>query len=78
MPPSELQSQFPVFKRLVSSYRAHGYEMTEALAEAALTFSTGLGFLTFRDYLAAAAEHMGGDWDEVSAELLGRFIAHRK
>ena len=32
IPPEELQSQFPVFKRLVSSYRAHGYNGNEALA----------------------------------------------
>ena len=74
IPPEELQSQFPVFKRLVSSYRVHGYDETKALAEAVLTFSTGLGFLTFQEYLAAAVEDSGGEWTSLKPRLMGRFL----
>ena len=72
--PEELQTQFPVFKKLVSSYRGLGYSSNEALAEAALAFSTGLGFLTFQEYLQSAVDQEGGDWLEIRAMLMQRFL----
>ena len=73
--PQELQTQFPVFSRLVASYRALGLGETDALAEAVLAFSTGLGFLTFQTYLEAAVQHEGGDWDDLRPQLMRRFIS---
>ena len=73
--PEALQSDFPVFRRLVTSYEGLGYSATAALAEASLTFATGLGFLSFQGYLEAAVDARGGDWGEVRRELMGRFLA---
>ena len=72
--PEELQTQFPVFTTLTSSYQAIGYTKDEALAEAALAFSTGLGFLTFQEYIKTAVHKEGGDWSTVKSMLMQRFI----
>lgn len=72
--PEDLQTQFPVFKKLVSSYLGIGYTADEALAEASLAFSTGLGFLTFQEYLNTAVQHEDGDWSAVRPLLMQRFL----
>jgi TetR/AcrR family transcriptional regulator, repressor for neighboring sulfatase len=73
--PEELQTQFPVFKTLVSSYRSLGHSSDVALAEAALAFSTGLGFLTFQGYIQTAITNEGGDWETVRPILMQRFLS---
>mgnify|MGYP003706638003 CR=1 FL=1 len=75
IPPYQLQTDFPVFRRLVSSYRQVGYPEDEALAEAALTFSTGLGFLTFKGYLECAVEQEGAQWETLRPMLMKRFLS---
>ena len=74
--PQELQTDFPVFGRLVDSYRTLGYAEADALAEAVLAFSTGLGFLTFQSYLEAAVTHEGSDWQQLRPMLMKRFLSH--
>ena len=72
--PEDLQTQFPVFKKLVLSYQVLGYSTDEALAEAALAFSTGLGFLTFQGYLQTAVTNQGGDWEVIRSILMHKFL----
>jgi TetR/AcrR family transcriptional regulator, repressor for neighboring sulfatase len=72
--PDELQSDFPVFRRLVGSYRTLGCDEETALAEAALVFSTGLGFLTFQGYIERAVEQEGGHWETLRPKLMQRFL----
>ena len=76
--PADLQSNFPVFRRLVLSYRQTGLTEADALAEATLTFSTGLGFLTFKGYLESAVIHEGSEWDDLRPHLMTRFLARHR
>jgi len=76
IPPQELQTHFPVFSRLVDSYRTLGVPESDALAEAVLAFSTGLGFLTFQHYLEAAVNYEGSDWKQLRPMLMRRFLGH--
>lgn len=69
----QLQTDLPVFPRLISSYRQVGYPEDEALAEASLTFSTGLGFLTFKGYLKCTVEQEGAQWETLRSMLMKRF-----
>ena len=74
LPPEALQTDFPVFLRLVSSYRSLVLTEHAALAEAALTFSTGLGFLTFKGYLEGAVAREGSDWGSLRPTLMRLFL----
>ena len=71
---SELQDDFPVFKRIVQAAKVSGKSHEEAVGQAALIFATGLGYMVFEPYLRGAVGHDGTHWDTIRPQLMQQFL----
>ena len=67
--PTELQSEFPVFDRLVAASERGGDE--DPTAKAVHVFAVGLGLMVFDRYLQAASGREGEVWRATLLRVMG-------
>jgi len=72
--PTELQSEFPVFKRLVSAAENSLGPNCNPEAVATLLVSSGLGLMLFNPFLKAASGQNDADWERTRQGMYAMLV----